>query len=55
MSEALAVFIFLTTLFVLLGIGVWVGAALLATAIVGMWLFTSAPIGDALALTIWSE
>ncbi|MEP5762090.1 MAG: TRAP transporter large permease subunit [Litoreibacter sp.] len=55
MSEALAVVIFLTTLFVLLGVGVWVGIALLSTAIVGMWLFTSAPIGDAMAVTIWSE
>ncbi len=55
MSEALSVAIFLTTLFVLLGLGVWVGAALLTTAIVGMWLFTSTPIGDAMAVTIWSE
>jgi len=55
MSEALAVTIFLVTLFVLLGLGVWVGAALLTTAIVGMWLFTSTPIGDAMAVTIWSE
>ncbi|MEM9267724.1 MAG: TRAP transporter large permease subunit [Pseudomonadota bacterium] len=55
MSEAVSIAVFLTTLFVLLGFGVWVGAALLATAILGMWLFTSTPIGDAMALTIWSE
>ncbi|AXI46862.1 C4-dicarboxylate ABC transporter permease [Sulfitobacter sp. SK012] len=55
MSEVLAVVIFLSTLFVLLGLGVWVGTALLTTAIVGMWLFTSTPIGDAMAVTIWSE
>ncbi len=55
MTEAFAVAIFLGTLFVLLGLGVWVGAALLTTAIVGMWLFTSTPIGDAMAVTIWSE
>ena len=55
MSETLAVIIFLSTLFLLLGLGVWVGAALLTTAIVGMWLFTSTPIGDAMAVTIWSE
>jgi C4-dicarboxylate transporter DctM subunit len=55
MIEAFAVAIFLSTLFILLGLGVWVGAALLTTAIVGMWLFTSAPIGDAMAVTIWSE
>jgi tripartite ATP-independent transporter DctM subunit len=55
MTEAFAVAIFLSTLFILLGLGVWVGAALLTTAIVGMWLFTSTPIGDAMAVTIWSE
>ncbi|WP_299285615.1 TRAP transporter large permease subunit [uncultured Tateyamaria sp.] len=55
MTEAFAVTIFLATLFILLGLGVWVGAALLTTAIVGMWLFTSTPIGDAMAVTIWSE
>jgi len=55
MSETVSIIIFLSTLFVLLGFGVWVGAALLATAIVGMALFTSAPIGDAMAVTIWGE
>ena len=55
MSEALSIIIFLSTLFVLLGIGVWVGAALLLTAILGMALFTSAPIGDGMAVTIWGE
>lgn len=55
MSEALSIIIFLSTLFVLLGIGVWVGAALLLTAILGMALFTSAPIGDSMAVTIWGE
>ena len=55
MTEALSIAIFLATLFILLGLGVWVGAALLITAIVGMALFTSAPIGDAMAITIWSE
>ncbi len=55
MTEALSIAIFLSTLFILLGCGVWVGAALLSTAIVGMWLFTSAPIGDSMAVTIWGE
>ncbi len=55
MSELASVIIFMLTLFVLLGLGVWVGAALLGTAIVGMWLFTSAPIGDSMAVTIWGE
>lgn len=55
MSDTVSIVIFLGTLFVLLGFGVWVGAALLATAFVGMALFTSAPIGDSMAVTIWSE
>ena len=55
MSETVSIIVFVTTLFVLLGLGVWVGTALLATAIVGMWLFTSAPIGDSMAVTIWGE
>ena len=54
MTEPLSIVIFLATLFALLGFGVWVGAALLITAIMGMWLFTSAPIGDSMAITIWS-
>lgn len=55
MTETLSIILFLGVLFILLGVGVWVGAALLITAIVGMALFTSAPIGDAMAVTIWGE
>ncbi len=53
MTETLSIIIFLSALFVLLGLGVWVGIALLITAILGMALFTSVPIGDAMAVTIW--
>jgi tripartite ATP-independent transporter DctM subunit len=55
MIETLAIVIFVGTLFVLLALGVWVGAALLTTAGIGMALFTSRPIGDSMALTIWGE
>lgn len=55
MTETLSIAVFVATLFILLGAGVWVGAALLATAILGMFLFTSTPIGDAMAVTIWSD
>ncbi|MDJ0684226.1 MAG: TRAP transporter large permease subunit [Alphaproteobacteria bacterium] len=55
MSETLSIIVFVATLFVLLGMGVWVGAALLATAIVGMFLFTSTPIGLSMAVTVWGE
>jgi tripartite ATP-independent transporter DctM subunit len=47
--------IFLFTLFLLLGTGVWVGLALLGVAFVGMELFTSRPAGDAMITTIWTS
>jgi tripartite ATP-independent transporter DctM subunit len=46
--------IFLLVLFTLLGSSVWIGISLLAVAWIGMDLFTSRPVGDAMALTIWS-
>jgi len=55
MIEAFAIAIFIGTLFLLLALGVWVGAALLTTAAVGMLLFTSRPIGDSMALTVFGE
>ena len=45
--------IFLFTLFLLLGSGVWIGLALLGVAFVGMEMFTSRPAGDAMMTTIW--
>lgn len=55
MTETIAIFIFVGCLFALLALGVWVGAALLTTAAVGLALFTSRPIGDSMSLTIWGE
>ncbi len=46
--------IFLLTLLLLLGSGVWVGLALLGVALVGMELFTVRPSGDAMITTIWT-
>src|SRR5690625_4191901 len=40
-------------LFVLLGSGVWIGVSLIGVAWLGMELFTSRPVGDAMAVTIW--
>ncbi len=40
-------------LFILLGSGVWIGIALTGVAWLGMELFTSRPVGDAMAVTIW--
>ena len=55
MTEGLAIAIFLMGLFFLLGMGVWVGASLLGTAILGMFLFTGRPIGDSMAITVWAS
>lgn len=40
-------------LFVLLGSGVWIGPSLIGVAWIGMEMFTSRPVGDAMAVTIW--
>ncbi|GAB4354744.1 MAG: TRAP transporter large permease subunit [Kiloniellaceae bacterium] len=54
MDQLFLTLIFLGVLFFLLGSGVWVGLSLLGVALVGMELFTSRPVGDAMATTIWS-
>ena len=42
-------------LFILLGAGVWIGIGLLGVAWVAMELFTSRPVGDAMAVTVWGS
>jgi C4-dicarboxylate transporter DctM subunit len=42
-------------LFLLLGSGVWIGVSLVGVAWLGMELFTSRPVGDAMAVTIWGS
>ncbi len=46
--------IFLTILFLFLGTGIWIALSLIGVATIGMMLFTSRPVGDAMATTIWS-
>ncbi|MGI9296782.1 MAG: TRAP transporter large permease [Gammaproteobacteria bacterium] len=53
MSELILSTVFVAALFLLLAGGVWVGASLLLSAMLGMVLFTERPAGDAMALTIW--
>lgn len=55
MTELYAIVIFLFVLFLLLGTGVWVGLALMGVAWVGMELFTTRPVGDAMVTTIWAS
>ncbi|MCP5082312.1 MAG: TRAP transporter large permease subunit [Alphaproteobacteria bacterium] len=46
--------IFLTILFLFLGTGIWIALSLIGVATIGMVLFTSRPVGDAMATTLWS-
>lgn len=55
MTEIYAITLFLFVLFLLLGTGVWVGLALMGVAWVGMELFTTRPVGDAMITTIWAS
>ncbi len=45
----------IVTLFLILGSGVWIGLALTGVAWIGMELFTSRPVGDSMAVTIWGS
>jgi len=42
-------------LFALLGSGVWIGLSLLGVAWLGMEFFTTRPVGDAMAVTVWGS
>ncbi len=42
-------------LFAILGSGVWIGLSLAGVAWVGMQLFTTRPVGDAMVITIWGS
>ena len=54
MDEFYLTAIFMLVLFLFLGTGIWVGLALLGVAFVGMELFTTRPVGDAMITTIWT-
>ena len=53
MDQILLIAVILVVLFFLLGSGVWVAVSLLGVAVIAMELFTSRPVGDAMATTIW--
>ncbi|MBB4285565.1 TRAP transporter large permease [Roseospira goensis] len=55
MGEGVLIAIFVLSLFLLLGSGVWVGASLLVCAWLGMELFTSRPAGDSMAMILWGS
>ncbi len=47
--------VLLAILFFMLGMGIWVAFSLLAVALAGLALFTNAPVGQAMATTIWGS
>lgn len=53
--DALITALLIILLFVLLGSGLWIGLSLLGVAWIGMELFTSRPVGDAMAVTMWGS
>jgi tripartite ATP-independent transporter DctM subunit len=53
--EITITFLLIASLFLILGCGVWVGLTLTGVAWIGMELFTSRPVGDAMAITIWGS
>ncbi len=54
MNELGLTLIFIAVLFFLLGSGIWVALSLTGVATFGMLLFTTRPVGDAMATTIWA-
>ncbi len=55
MEQLAASGLLLVILILLLGSGVWIGMALLGIGVVAMATFTSRPLGDAMATTIWAH
>src|SRR6476660_5299001 len=53
--DALVTTLLIVLLFILLGSGLWIGLSLLGVAWIGMELFTSRPVGDAMAVTVWGS
>ena len=53
MNEVYLTIFFISLLLFLLGSGVWVALSMIAVSAVGMLLFTTRPVGDAMATTVW--
>jgi len=53
MTEIYLTIFFISLLLFLLGSGVWVALSMVAVSTIGMLLFTTRPVGDAMATTIW--
>ena len=53
MPEILLTIFFISVLLFFLGSGIWVALSMIGVSAIGMLLFTSRPVGDAMATTIW--
>ncbi|HHG90033.1 MAG TPA: TRAP transporter large permease subunit, partial [Devosia sp.] len=55
MSDPLIMFLLLGALLALLSLGVWVAISLLSVGALALMLFSSAPVGQVMATTIWGQ
>tara|TARA_Y100001970_G_scaffold269845_1_gene362964 strand:+ start:1504 stop:2814 length:1311 start_codon:yes stop_codon:yes gene_type:complete len=53
MTEIFLIIFFISVLLFFLGSGIWVAVSMIGVSAIGMMLFTSRPVGDAMATTIW--
>ena len=53
MTEIFLTIFFISILLFFLGSGIWVAISMIGVSALGMMLFTSRPVGDAMATTIW--
>ena len=53
MAEIFLTIFFIIVLLFFLGSGVWVALSMIGVSAIGMMLFTTRPVGDAMATTIW--
>ena len=53
MAEILLTIFFISVLLFFLGSGIWVALSMIGVSAICMMLFTSRPVGDAMATTIW--
>ncbi len=54
MIEVYLTVFFISVLLIFLGTGVWVGISMIGVSTIGMLMFTTRPVGDAMATTMWS-
>ena len=53
MTEIFLTVFFISILLFFLGTGIWVAISMIVVSALGMMFFTSRPVGDAMATTIW--